>query len=288
MNHFSKEIESIISGKTMKDENFPVSSFLISKKHRNHIFNLYYFARVSDDIADNKHLSTREKKKLLTEFDSILRKKSLSNHIFINNLIRSIKITHNDIKYPRNLLVAFKQDSEKNRYKNWSELINYCSYSASPIGRYVVDLHNLKKKNTNEVMKKIYKGCDNLCNCLQILNHIQDCKEDFEEMNRVYIPEDYFKSSKISIEKMLIPKNRKKILMIFKKCLNKVEVLLDDSIENIKLINDYRLKRETYVIFNIAKKLTKLLINNDPIKKKIKLSHIDLFFCFFKGIVGRL
>ena len=119
MNHYSKEIESIISGKTMKDENFPVSSFLLSKKHRIHIFNLYYFARVSDDIADNKHLSKRKKKILLTEFDSILINKSVSRHIFINNLIKSIEITNNDIKHPRNLLVAFIQDSEKNRYKNW-------------------------------------------------------------------------------------------------------------------------------------------------------------------------
>ena len=283
-----EEIKSIVSGKTMEDENFPVSSFLISKKHRKHIYNLYYFARISDDIADNKNLSVKKKKLILNEFDIILKEKKKTHYNFINDLINSTKTTANNIKYPRQLLVAFIQDSEKNRYKNWGELINYCNYSASPIGRFVIDLHNLKKNNNNETIKKIYAGCDNLCNCLQILNHIQDCKDDFEEMNRVYIPENYFIQSKISVEKMLFPENRKKILMVLKKCLKKVEVLLDDSIENIKLINNYRLKRETYVIFNIAKKLTRLLAENDPIEKKIKLSRIDLIFCFFKGIIGRL
>ena len=47
-------------------------------------------------------------------------------------------------------------------------------------------------------------------------------------------------------------------------------------------------KKETYVIYNIAKKLNFLLKKNDPIKKNVKLSHIDLIFCFFKGIIGRL
>ena len=137
-------------------------------------------------------------------------------------------------------------------------------------------------------MKKIYEGCDALCNSLQILNHIQDCKEDFLNLNRVYIPENYFKMQNLNISEMLESRNRKKILEIFLKCLFKVENLLDESKQNIKLIKDNGLRKETFVIFNIARKLTELLKKNDPIKKKVKLSHIDLIFCFFKGIIGRL
>ena len=137
-------------------------------------------------------------------------------------------------------------------------------------------------------MKKIYRGCDALCNSLQILNHIQDCKEDFLKLNRVYIPSIYIKEENLEVGMMLDERNRDKILRILSKCLFKVENLLDDSRQNIKLIKDNSLRKETFVIFNIAKKLTELLKKEDPIKKKVKLSRIDLIFCFFKGIMGRL
>ena len=96
---------------------------------------------------------------------------------------------------------------------------------------------------------------------------------------------NYFSERKIPIGEILEENHRKKVLIILNECLNKVEFLLDDSIENIKLINNFGLRKETFVIFNIAKKLTNLLKINDPIKKKVKLSHIDLIFCFFKGII---
>ena len=56
------------------------------------------------------------------------------------NKIKLKQITH------LNLLKAFKQDVIKKRYKNWSELINYCKYSAVPVGRFLIDLHKEKQK----------------------------------------------------------------------------------------------------------------------------------------------
>ena len=47
----------------------------------------------------------------------------------------------------------------------------------------------MQKKN----IEKIYQASDSLCTALQIINHIQDCKKDFKELNRVYIPESFFK-----------------------------------------------------------------------------------------------
>ena len=51
------------------------------------------------------------------------------------------------------------------------------------------------------------------------------------------------------------------------------------------MIDIWKLKKETLIIFNIAKRLCFLLKNNDPLEKKIKLSRIDLIFCFIKGII---
>ena len=57
-----KKVLQLVSQKTKNDENFPVSSFLISKKNSRHIINLYNFARISDDIADNRKLKEIDKK----------------------------------------------------------------------------------------------------------------------------------------------------------------------------------------------------------------------------------
>jgi hydroxysqualene synthase len=283
-----EQIEKYLSGKTEKDENFPVSSFLIAKRFKKHIKSLYIFARNADDIADNTSLEPSKKRIFLLKFDEIIKSKTKTDYVFLNNLIDTLNETQISTQYPRNLLKAFLQDANKKRYNSWDQLIHYCNNSASPVGRFVVNLHMEQEKNSSALMKKIYLGCDDLCNSLQILNHIQDCKKDFLKLDRVYIPGIYFKEENLNISEMLEEKNRDKILRILSKCLFKVENLLDDSRQNIKLIKDNGLRKETFVIFNIAKKLTELLKKEDPIKKKVKLSRIDLIFCFFKGIIGRL
>ena len=65
----------------------------------------------------------------------------------------------------------------------------------------------------------------------------------------------------------------------------KIEVFLNQSKNGLNLIRSWRLKKETLIILNIAKRLCYLLKREDPLKKKIKLSRIDLLFCFIKGII---
>ena len=67
--------------------------------------------------------------------------------------------------------------------------------------------------------------------------------------------------------------------------ISKVEDLLLDTANGLKLIKEWRLRKETFIILNIAKRLCFLLKNNDPLEKKIKLTRIDLIFCFIKGII---
>lgn len=272
-----------------KDENFPVSSFLINKKYKRHIKNLYFFARSADDIADNKSLKINRKYDLLNEFNFLIKNKKYSKYFFINNLLETLETTQINNQYPLLLLEAFKQDVEKKRYDSWEDLIDYCNKSASPVGRFVIDLHYFDRTEKCKDIDKIYLGCDNLCNSLQIINHIQDCKKDFLDLDRIYLPQEYFRKLNCSSQNLLAINERKKILDVLNICLENVEQLLKKSKKYIPLINkSFGLKKETYVIYNIAKKLNFLLKKNDPIKKNVKLSHIDLIFCFFRGIIGRL
>ena len=279
-----KEIENdvshLMSGKSYSDENFPVASFLMTKKIRSIIRVFYFFARMADDIADHQKLSSNQKKNILLFFDNAISKSKKTNNKILDKMIAKFKELPSGKKYSRNLLKAFMMDASNKKYKNWNDLLYYCKFSANPVGRFVIDAVNERKN-----IEKIYEASDSLCTALQIINHIQDCKKDFKELNRVYIPESFFK--KYSVDKKILRKS---------KSIENFERLKIEIVDNVLLslrktklglreIQSWRLRKETLIILNIAKRLCNLLKINDPLEKQIKLSRIDFIFCFFKGIM---
>ena len=86
-------------------------------------------------------------------------------------------------------------DAKGKIYNNWNDLLFYCRYSANPVGRFVIDLVHYKEQVNENQLNRIYNASDFLCTSLQIINHIQDCKKDFNNLNRVYIPKSLFKNT---------------------------------------------------------------------------------------------
>ena len=279
-NNIVNDVSHLMSGKSYSDENFPVASFLMTKKIRSIVRVFYFFARMADDIADHQKLSSNQKKKILLFFDNAISKSKKTNNKVLDKMIAKFKELPSGKKYSRNLLKAFMMDASNKKYKNWNDLLYYCKFSANPVGRFVIDAVNERKN-----IEKIYEASDNLCTALQIINHIQDCKKDFKELNRVYIPESFFK--KYSLDKKILRKSKSE--ENFERL--KIEIIDNvlTSLRKTKLglreIQSWRLRKETLIILNIAKRLCNLLKINDPLEKQIKLSRIDFIFCFFKGIM---
>ena len=274
------DVSHLMSGKSYSDENFPVASFLMTKKIRSIVRVFYFFARMADDIADHQKLSSNQKKKILLFFDNAISKSKKTNNKILDKMIAKFKELPSGKKYSRNLLKAFMMDASNKKYKNWNDLLYYCKFSANPVGRFVIDAVNERKN-----IEKIYEASDSLCTALQIINHIQDCKKDFRQLNRVYIPDSFFR--KYSLDKKTLRKS---------KSIENFERLKIEIVDNVLLslrktklglreIQSWRLRKETLIILNIAKRLCNLLKINDPLEKQIKLSRIDFIFCFFKGIM---
>ena len=134
------------SNKTQKDENFPVASWLIQPSIRKHINAFYLCVRSADDIADSVELAPAEKKYILKKIDAALIGDE-DNDKRIQYAIqhrKSAEETGVSIEYARHLVQAFNMDITKLRYRNWSELINYCRFSAVPVGRNLLELHGCK------------------------------------------------------------------------------------------------------------------------------------------------
>src|SRR3979411_1110358 len=139
------------SGKSHRDENFPVASRLIHPRHRGAVLAFYEFVRIADDVADNAALTEQQKLDLLDRLE-------------------------------QDLLAAFGMDASKRRYRDWDDLLHYCSYSAMPVGRFVLDVHGESRS--------VWPANDALCAALQIINHLQDCGKDYRDLDRVYVPLD--------------------------------------------------------------------------------------------------
>ncbi len=165
-------------------ENFPVVSLLIPKELRKHLAVIYWFARTADDYADEGIGSSTERINNLTTFENRL--KLLLGGNFSSDLDSAL---HETIKRkslsPENffsLLKAFKQDVTKHRYSDFIEVLEYCSYSANPVGRLFLEL-------TGYANDEMFVYSDKICTALQITNFIQDTVKDYEK-GRIYYPLD--------------------------------------------------------------------------------------------------
>src|SRR5512140_4041692 len=179
------------SGKTHRDENFPVASWIIHPRHRALILAFYNFVRTADDIADHARLEPSEKLRLLDLLEAELEGRGDSQPEAVN-LRRALAERSMPPRHALDVLIAFRMDVTKLRYENWDEVIHYCRYSAMPVGRFMLDVHG---ESTST-----WAASDAICAGLQINNHLQDCAKDFRDLNRVYLPRDALAAAGASIE----------------------------------------------------------------------------------------
>jgi len=185
------------SGKGHRNENFPVASFLIHPRHRSAILAFYNFVRTADDIADHAALAPQEKLDLLDRLDAGLVGENDDDAVAIR-LRDALAERALSPRHAQDLLAAFKLDVTKLRYRDWDDLISYCSLSAMPVGRFVLDVHGESRST--------WPANDALCAALQIINHLQDCKDDCRDLDRVYIPLDLLAAHGIGVEALGAPR----------------------------------------------------------------------------------
>lgn len=263
------------SGKSRKTENFPVGSFLIAPRLRPHIHALYNFARAADDIADNPLLYPSDKIGRLTHLEHVLLGTADDNET-ARAMRHSLKETNISPQHCLDLLQAFKQDAIKYRYRSWNELLDYCHYSASPVGRHVLALHGI-----NEAA---WPANDALCTALQIINHIQDCADDYRALDRVYIPQDDLDMHRADVAMLGNPKSTPELRRVLDRMLNAMMPMLMSARQLPRHVTDVRLKLETAIIAAIADDLVELLRKRDPLSQKTKLGKIQLLKAIMKGI----
>jgi hydroxysqualene synthase len=251
------------SGKGHRDENFPVASALIAPRYRAPILAFYNFVRTADDIADHATLPPQEKLALLDRLDAGLSGNDDGDAVAVK--LRSVLAERKlSPKHAQDLLAAFELDVTKLRYRDWDDLIGYCSLSAMPVGRFVLDVHGESRD--------CWPANDALCAALQIINHLQDCKEDYLNLNRVYIPQDTLAACNTAVEALGAPRATPELLQCLHALAERTEHLLSESDVFSALIDDWRLGLEVSVINTLAHRLTQFLQKRDPLCDRVHLA----------------
>jgi len=271
------------SGKTHRDENFPVASWLIHPRHRALILAFYEFVRSADDIADHPSLSAQEKLNLLDRMEADLLGVSDDSAQTVA-LRRALAERGLSAHHAQDLLKAFRLDASKRRYRNWDDLMGYCAYSAMPVGRFVLDVHG-ESRDT-------WFASDAICAALQIINHLQDCAADYRNLDRAYVPLDALAACGLGVEALGAAKASPELRRCIAGLAKRTEALLREGDALPVLVEDLRLGLEISVIQTLARHLTRMLARRDPLSERVHLGKLGVagftFFAVLKGATRRV
>jgi squalene synthase HpnC len=258
--------EAYASGKDSTQENFPVASALIARRHRAPVMAYYRFARAADDVADHPALPEDEKLRLLDRLEATLLGRSDEDPAALplraQLAARDLAATH-----ALDLLTAFRLDVTRRRYADWAELMDYCRYSAMPVGRFVLDVHGESRAT--------WPANDALCAALQVINHLQDCAKDYRQLDRVYLPLDALAAAGASVEALHADRSSPALRACLHALTHQTASLLDKAPPLSLQVRDTRLGIETGVIDALARTLLRRLQRHDPLRERVHLTRTE-------------
>jgi squalene synthase HpnC len=267
--------EALQSGKDHTGENFPVASKLIAPQYRAPVMAFYRFVRFADDISDHETAAPGEKLRLLEEMRATLVGESDASPEGIG-LRTALAERGLSPMHAFDLLEAFRRDCTKLRTADWDDLIDYCRYSAMPVGRFVLAVHGEDEA--------LWPANDALCAALQIINHLQDCAKDFRNLNRVYLPQDALAAAGARVEDLAAPQASPALRAVIHGLAAKNAELLVRSRPFARTIRNGRLALEVDLIQTLAEDLNAKLMRRDPLSEPVHHSKFDVVRLF----LGRL
>ncbi len=272
----SRPAVEVPSGKHADYENFPVGSWLLPARLRPHILTFYAFARAIDDIADTPTLSPSEKLERLGTFARVVRGgPDEPGYETAAAMAKSLARTGVTARHCLDLIAAFRHDADNSRYADWDALMAYCMLSAAPVGRYLIDLHGGSSDG--------YASSDALCCSLQVINHLQDCGDDYQTLGRIYLPGNWMTAEGAEAVMLSHPVTSPELRRVLDRTLQATDTLLEKSLHVSAGLHSRRLGMEAAIIQRIAEALAAKLRAEDPLAGRVSLGRFRYSLC---GVLG--
>ena len=258
--------------KTAKDENFPIGR-LVSPKLRPIVQAYYAAARKADDIADNYTFSCQQKLQLLNEEEKNF---FAANDTVAGNLGQIFVAENLDCHLYTDLLEAFRRDAKGTPIEIWEQLLDYCRYSAAPVGRFMLAIH--------DESAAAYLPAETLCAVLQITNHLQDMKADACNLRRCYLPTQMMNKYGVEFTDICLTKATPSLQALIKDIVCRLKAMLKDAKILFSLVQNRRLKAELGVIFSLTNSMLKKIEKGDVIALRPNLNLFDWQKAFLAGV----
>lgn len=265
--------------KNKHQENFPVGMMMFNKNIRKIVADYYRFARYADDIADNPHLKPQNKVEKLYELEEIFtgQKSYKGQKLKFVQTLKDEFAKHNlSPDLATDLLIAFRKDSLGFDYQTWGQLVDYCKYSAAPVGKFMLAVH---QENPSTFLP-----ATSLCVALQIVNHVQDLKYDVSLLKRLYLPAEIMKKYHLRQEDLVQNKSSISVQKAVKHIMEKTLGLVKEGSILPELIKSLSLRIEVCIILSLTNIMIKKILKGDILAQEIKLSAFDWFRGTISGI----
>lgn len=266
--NISKAYDQALKFASMHYENFPVGSLLLPKTLRKHVAIIYWFARTADDIADEGSIAETERLKNLNDFEKSFTE-LLNNKFhspFEEALYHTITEKSLTAQLFYDLLKAFKQDVVKKSYKDFDEVLDYCKYSANPIGRLMLELFGLRNEQA-------FAYSDKVCTALQLTNFYQDIEIDYAK-GRIYIAKNEMEMFNVSENHFAESINDSNFARLLEHNLNRTQLMFKEGWKILNYLKGRfryeikwtilggelilsKIRKNGYKIFNLRPSLTK-------------------------------
>ncbi|MBL4884734.1 MAG: squalene synthase HpnC [Planctomycetaceae bacterium] len=205
-------------------ENFPVVSWLLPASMRQPFFDVYAFCRWSDDLADelgSQELSLRMLAWWREELTACFAGQA------VHPVYVALKQTAADYSLPEkpfhDLITAFERDQSQPRYESFEDLVDYCQYSANPVGRILLHLMDCADEKSLELS-------DSMCTGLQLINFWQDVARDWE-IGRVYLPQQDMQKYGVTEQMIQSKQSNQQFIELMKFQVDRAEQYLKNGLE---------------------------------------------------------
>jgi squalene synthase HpnC len=245
-----------------------------------HIAVVYQFARQADDLADEGNSPAVQKLESLELYEKDLTN-SLSGKyknefwLALHNTIEKYSLTP---KYFYDLLNAFKQDVTKNRFETFDEIISYCSCSANPVGRIILEFFNIRDDESTHFS-------DDICTALQLTNFYQDVSIDIQK-NRIYISLDEIAKFGVSVNQFDLKQNNANFEKLVEFQVVRTRKYFKDGSQLLQRL-PRKLKRQIYMTILGGEKILDKIerLNFNVLNNRPKISKVDYIVILLKAIL---
>ncbi len=219
-------------------ENFSVGSRLLPKHLRRHFYSIYAFSRGVDDLGDE---APGDRLALLDLWEQQLdacypdtggpnsRSNAVPTHPYFVALTETIRIFDIPVDPLKRLIEANRRDQNITRHETYDDLLEYCTYSANPVGRLVLYLGGVRKPELQVLS-------DHICTALQLTNFWQDVKRDHEN-GRIYIPLEDLDRFGVSEEQISEGKTDDRFRAVMRFQVDRARALFADGIPLVEYLD---------------------------------------------------